>query len=95
MKTLHEEDIAGMSHTPSEAADTILAAGPGPAGSRLTEAVVVAVAESAGEAAVELDDPVDSFGAAVVRTCGGEVREERVPPSAQGAVKTGLRVARM
>ena len=65
MKTLHEEDIAGMSHTPSEAADTILAAGPGPAGSRLTEPVVVAVAEAAGEAAVELDDPVHGLSAAV------------------------------
>ena len=77
MKTLHEEDIAGMSHTPSEAADTILAAGPGPAGSRLTEAVVVPVAIAAGEAPVQLDDSVDRLGAAVVRAPGREIREER------------------
>lgn len=65
MKTLHEKDIAGMSHTPGEAADTILAAGPGPADSRLTEPVVVPVAVAAGEAAVELDDPVHGLGATV------------------------------
>lgn len=46
-----------MSHTPSEAIDTILAASPRPAGSRLTRSVIVAFAEPAGEAAVEFDDP--------------------------------------
>ena len=65
MKTLHEEDIAGMSHTPSEAADTILAAGPGPAGSRLTEPVVVVVGEAAGDPAGEFDEPVHGLSAAV------------------------------
>lgn len=53
-------------------------------GEEHAEAVVVAVAEPSGEAAVEFDDPVDRFGAAVVRAAGGEVREERVPPPAEG-----------
>ena len=65
MKTLHEKDIAGMSHTPGEAADTILAAGPGPAGSRLTEPVVVVVGEAAGDPAGEFDEPVHGLGASV------------------------------
>lgn len=37
----------------------------------------MSVAEAAGELAVEFDDPVHGFGAAVVRAGGGEVREER------------------
>ena len=65
MKTLHEEDIAGMSHTSGGAADTILAASPRPADSRLTESVVVVVAEAAGDAAGEFDEAVHGLGAAV------------------------------
>lgn len=40
------------------------------------EAVVVGVAVAAGDAAVELDDPVDRFGAAVAGAGGGEVGQE-------------------
>lgn len=32
---------------------------------------------------MELDDPVDRFGTAVVRAFRGEVREERYPPASQ------------
>ena len=46
-------------------------------GEEHAEAVVLAVAIAAGEAAVELDDPVDRLGAAVVRAARGEVRQER------------------
>jgi hypothetical protein len=46
-------------------------------------AVVVAVAVAAGEAAVQFDDAVDRFGAAVVRATDGEVRAERSAPGAQ------------
>ena len=41
------------------------------------EAVVVAVSESAGDAAVEFDEAVDGFGAAVGRAAGFEVGQER------------------
>ena len=78
-----------MSHTSGGAADTILAASPRPADSRLTEPVVVAVAEAAGEAAVEFDDAVHCFGAAVVRPAGGEVGQERGSPAAEGAAEAG------
>lgn len=40
MKALQEEDIAGMNHTSGSATDTILAAGPRPAGSRLKKSLV-------------------------------------------------------
>ncbi len=46
--------------------------------------MVVAVAELSGESAVELNDPGHGLGTAVVRTAGGEVRQERIPSSAQG-----------
>ena len=59
------EDIAGMSHTSGGAADTILAASPRPADSRLTEPVVVVVGEAAGDPAGEFDEPVHGLGAAV------------------------------
>ena len=49
------------------------------------ESVVVAVAKAAGDAPVELDQSVDGFGAAVARTVGVEVAEERLPPLLQGA----------
>src|SRR4051794_25377306 len=49
------------------------------------ESVVVAVAKAAGDAPVELDQSVDRFGAAVARTVGVEVAEERLPPLLQGA----------
>ncbi len=51
-------------------------------GEEHAEAVVVQVAVAAGEAAVEFDDAVDGFGAAVVRAAGGEVGQERVAPAA-------------
>jgi hypothetical protein len=41
------------------------------------ELVVDRVAEAAGDAAVEFDDAVDGFGAAVVGVAGGEVGQER------------------
>lgn len=46
-------------------------------GEEHAEAVVLSVAVAAGEAAVEFDDSVDGFGAAVVRAAGGEVGQER------------------
>ena len=46
-------------------------------GEEHAEPVVLAVAEPSREASVEFDDPVDGFGAAVVRAAGGEVRQER------------------
>lgn len=51
-------------------------------GEEHSEAVVVGVAESSGEAPVEFDDAVDGLGAAVVRATSGEVRQERVTPPA-------------
>jgi hypothetical protein len=44
---------------------------------------VVAVAEAAGDAAVEFDQAVDGFGAAVVRAAGVEVGQERCAPLLQ------------
>ena len=41
---------------------------------------MVAVAEPAGDAAVEFDEAVDGLGAAVAGTSGGEVGQERLPP---------------
>lgn len=54
-------------------------------GEEHTEPVVVTVAVAAGQASVELDDPVDGLGAAAFRAVRGEVRQERVAPSAEGA----------
>ena len=48
------------------------------------EAVVVAVAEAAGDAAVEFDEAVHGFCAAVVRAVGVEVAEELATPRGQG-----------
>ena len=48
------------------------------------EAVVVAVSESAGDAAVEFDEAVHGFCAAVVRAVGVEVAEELATPRGQG-----------
>lgn len=45
--------------------------------------IVVAVAEAAGDAAVELDEAVDRFGSAVARTVGVEVAEELAAPLTQ------------
>lgn len=44
------------------------------------ESVVAGVAEAARDAAVEFDDAVDCFGAAVVGSAGGEVGQELLPP---------------
>jgi hypothetical protein len=41
---------------------------------------VLPVAEAAGNAAVEFDEAVDRFGAAVVRAAGVEVGQERLAP---------------
>lgn len=43
------------------------------------------VGEASGDATVELDEAADGLGAAVVRSTGGEVGEERLGPLAQGA----------
>jgi len=43
------------------------------------EAVAGRVAEAAGDVA-DLDDPVDGFGAAIVRASGGEVGQELLGP---------------
>ena len=51
-------------------------------GEEHSESVVVEVAVAAGEAAVEFDDSVDGFGAAVVGVAGGEVGQECVFPAA-------------
>jgi hypothetical protein len=40
----------------------------------------VAVSEASGDAAVEFDEPVDRFGAAVGCAAGVEVGQERLPP---------------
>src|SRR3954451_15270216 len=53
------------------------------------EAVVVAVAEAAGDAAVEFDEAVDGFGAAVAGAAGVEVGQERGLPAAQGLAEPG------
>ena len=47
-----------------------------------SEPVVLAVAVSAGEAAVEFDEAVDGFGAAVVGSAGVPVGQERMAPLA-------------
>jgi hypothetical protein len=44
------------------------------------KSVVGGVAEPAGDAAVEFDDAVDGFGAAVVGSGGGEVGQELLAP---------------
>ena len=53
------------------------------------EAVVVAVAEASGDAAVEFDEAVDGFGAAVAGAVGVEVGQERAAPAAQGLAQAG------
>jgi hypothetical protein len=57
-------------------------------GQEHSEAVVVSVAVAAGQAAVELDDPVDGFGAAIRCALRGEVGQERVAPAAQGPAQS-------
>src|SRR5690606_37293276 len=52
------------------------------------KAVALAVAEPAGDA-VELDEAVHGFGAAVVRAGGVEVGQERLPPALQRAAQAG------
>src|SRR4051794_6078085 len=54
-----------------------------------SQPVVVGVAEAAGDAAVELDDAVHGFGAAVVGPAGGEVGQELVLPGPQGPAQAG------
>lgn len=49
---------------------------------------MVAVAEAARDAAVELDEPVDGFGAAVGRADDVEVGQERGGPLLQGAAES-------
>jgi hypothetical protein len=58
-----------------------------PGGQDHSESVVVGVAEAAGDAAVELDDAVHGFGAAVVGSAGGEVGQELVLPGPEGAAE--------
>jgi hypothetical protein len=53
------------------------------------EAVVAAVAEASGDAAVELDEPVHGFGAAVARAVGVEVAEEGLAPLLERAAEAG------
>ena len=45
--------------------------------------------EPTGDAAGELDQPVDALGSAVVGTAGGEVAQERGSPLVQSAAETG------
>jgi len=52
-------------------------------------AVVVGVAVAAGDASVEFDDAVDGFGAAVVRSAGGEVAQVLLLPLAQCLAQAG------
>ena len=54
--------------------------------------VVVAVAETSGDAAVELDEAVDGFRAAVGGAVGLEVAQERLLPLAQ-RLRTGRPIA--
>jgi hypothetical protein len=49
----------------------------------------VSVAEAAGDAAVELYEAVDGFGAAVAGAVGVEVAEELGAPLLQGAAQAG------
>ena len=51
--------------------------------------MVVAVAEAVGDAAVELDEPVDGFGAAVGGVGGVEVGKELAAPLLEGASDAG------
>lgn len=55
----------------------------------LSEAVVVGVAEAAGDASVEFDEAVDGFGAAVAGAVGVEVSEEFLAPLFEGAAEAG------
>lgn len=54
-----------------------------------SEAVVVGVAEAAGDASVEFDEAVDGFGAAVAGAVGVEVSEEFLAPLFEGAAEAG------
>ena len=54
-----------------------------------SESVVVGVAEAAGDAAVEFDQPVDGLGPAVVGAAGVEVGQERRLPLFQCASEPG------
>ena len=47
------------------------------------------VAEPAGDAAAEFDDPVDGLGATVTGPAGVEVRQQRCPPAAPGLPESG------
>ena len=53
------------------------------------QAVVVAVAEAAGDAAVELNEAVDGFGAAVGGAGGVEVGQELAAPLLEGPAEAG------
>src|SRR5660398_286044 len=53
------------------------------------EAVVVAVAESAGDSSVELDEAIDGLRATVGGAVGVEVAQERLTPLAQGPAQAG------
>ena len=50
---------------------------------------MLVVAEAAGDAAAELDEAVDGFGAAVARPVGVEVGQQRCPPAAQSLPEPG------
>ena len=47
------------------------------------------VAEPAGDAAAQFDDPVDGLGTAVARAVGVEVGQKRRPPAPQGLPEPG------
>ena len=70
-----------------------MGAGQSAADEEHAQPVVVAVAEAAGDAAVELDEPVDCLGAAVAGAVGVEVGQERVLPLSQGSAEAGDLVA--
>jgi len=50
---------------------------------------LIGFAEPSCDAAVELDDPVDGLGAAVVRASGGEVGQELLGPGPQRPTEAG------
>lgn len=54
-----------------------------------SQSVVLAVAEAAGDAAVELDQAVDALGATIAGAAGVEVGQEGVLPLLEGATKSG------
>ncbi len=49
---------------------------------------MLGVVGASGDASGEFDETIHSFGAAVVSAIGGEVGQERISPSIQGAAES-------